>query len=80
MERFISNIPRKESFATINVFFGDRNYSEYKECVVIKIQSSTAEKGEKEMKKQALSKYSLIFNNCGQAVNETLNKFGYKNG
>ncbi|MFD2907968.1 hypothetical protein ACFSX9_04395 [Flavobacterium ardleyense] len=30
------------------------------------------------MKKQALSKYSLIFNNCGQAVNETLNKLGIR--
>jgi RHS repeat-associated protein len=69
---------RKESFATINDFFADRDYSEYKEGVVIKIQSSTAEKGEKEMTKQALSKYSLIFNNCGQAVNETLNKLGIR--
>ncbi|MDA6071088.1 hypothetical protein NJT12_15845 [Flavobacterium sp. AC] len=69
---------RKESFATINDFFADRDYSEYKEGLVIKIQSSTAEKGEKEMTKQALSKYSLIFNNCGQAVNETLNKFGIR--
>lgn len=68
----------KESFAAINDFFADRDYSEYKEGVVIKIQSSTAEKGEKEMTKQALSKYSLIFNNCVQAINKTLNKLGIR--
>lgn len=69
---------RKDRFNTINEFFADKDYSEYKEGVVIKIQLSTAEKGEKEMTKQALSKYSLIFNNCGQAVNTTLNKLGIR--
>lgn len=69
---------RIQPFAKINDFFANKDYSEYKEGVVIKIQSSTAENGEKEMTKQALSKYSLIFNNCGQAVNETLNKLGIR--
>ncbi len=69
---------RTKKFATIEDFFKDKDFSEYKEGVVMKIQSSTAKEGQKTMTKEALSKYSILFNNCGQAVNETLHKLGIR--
>lgn len=68
---------RIERFNTINDFLIDKDYSEYKEGVVMKIQSS-AKEGEKTMTREALSKYSILFNNCGHAVDKTLNKLGVR--
>jgi len=67
-----------EKFKTINDFLTDKDYSEYKEGVVIKLNSSTAKEGQKAMTKEALSKYSILFNNCGHAVDETLRKLGIR--
>ena len=69
---------RIERFNTINDFLKDKDYSEYKEGIVIKLQSSSSKEGEKTMTREALSKYSILFNNCGQAVEKTLNKLGIR--
>jgi RHS repeat-associated protein len=70
--------PRTKKFATIEEFLKDKDFSEYKEGIVMKIKSSTAKEGQKKMTKEALSKYSILFNNCGHAVEKTLIKLGIR--
>ena len=69
---------RTEEFKTINDFLLDDRFNEYSEGVVLKIKGNQSESAKVKMSNEALSKYSILFNNCGHAVDKTLRSLGIK--
>ena len=70
--------PKTDQFKTIASFLENKKFDEYKEGIVFRINNGAGKKGIKKMEREALSKYSFLFNNCGQAVERTLHYLGIK--
>jgi hypothetical protein len=67
--------PRYKFFKTIDAFLSDKKFKKYTEGIVFEVVVQQNDVS-KMMLMEAKSKYAILFNNCGQAVDKTVSNFG----
>jgi hypothetical protein len=68
--------PRVAKFSTMKDFFNDSHFKEYKRAAIFAVTQKQATMANEIMLKEAASRYSILYNNCGHAVSNTFEKIG----